>query len=435
MAKNIGLPEKKKTKSRDKLAQAAAEVVAKKATQAAAKKTSYKEQADYRSPASVNRANYLRSQGIDPVLSRKREQREQQAKARLEAARMLMNGAQRRAATSAAAAASTQTKPAAGNAMAGLAADANTTGRLPTGYRWHQQGDRSIAVRDFAHKPLEGVNSTVLQYYNVAQQANEQYGKQYGQTKAELDDLTASYEYARQVVERGNADPAYADAHPEYYLLTGDDPKQNLSGYEKLVAQKQAELGQLDAEFDKADALRPSGMEGMTVRDSDRMQGVYYQRPSILNDPILSPVIDTVDGAYQMLAGGQSLKSMAQEESQNGKEGIGFLRGLGAGAVMGGNQLNDTLLGIAENAVDLTGSWLGKKIDPNWENPITKLREGNQQLGYAAYGDELENATGAEHGPTWPPLEAQLHSRCLWCSLSKLLSTGYGSCLPGLLRM
>ena len=396
MAKNIGLPEKKKTKSRDKLAQAAAEVVAKKAMQAAAKKASYKEQADYRSPASVNRANYLRSQGIDPVLSRKREQREQQAKARLEAARMLMNGAQRRAATSAAAAASTQTKPADGNAMAGLAADANTTGRLPTGYRWHQQGDRSIAVRDFAHKPLEGVNSTVLQYYNVAQQANEQYGKQYGQTKAELDDLTASYEYARQVVERGNADPAYADAHPEYYLLTGDDPKQNLSGYEKLVAQKQAELGQLDAEFDKADALRPSGMEGMTVRDSDRMQDVYYQRPSIWNDPILSPVIDTVDGAYQMLAGGQSLKSMAQEESQNGKEGIGFLRGLGAGAVMGGNQLNDTLLGIAENAVDLTGSWLGKKIDPNWENPITKLREGNQQLGYAAYGDELENATGAE---------------------------------------
>lgn len=272
----------------------------------------------------------------------------------------------------------------------------NQTGRLPVGYHWQKQGDKSVAIRDLAHKPLEGVNSTILQYYDAAQQANEKYGKQYGQKKAELEDLNASYEYAKQVVERGNNDPAYAEKHPEYYLLTSDDPNQNLSGYEKLLAQKQQELDRLNTEFNKVDALRPADMEGMTVRDSTRMQGAYYQRPSVWNDPVLSPVIDTVDGAYQMLTGGQSLKSIAQDEAENGKEGVGFLRSLGAGAVMAGNQLNDTLLGIAENAVDLTGSWLGRKIDPNWENPITKLREGNQQLGYAAYGDELENATGGE---------------------------------------
>lgn len=385
MAKNIKLPEKKKSK----LADAVARVAQKKTEQHRQQSSERRQVTEDLSPAAVNRRNYLRSQGID-LMAQRQEQRDQREQARMEAARMLagtaMAAGARREATALRAYAQGRE----------LAHDASTTGRLPEGYRWYRQGDRSIAVRDFAHKPLDGVSNTILQYYGAAQQANEQYGKQYGQTKTELDDLTASYEYAKQVVERGNADPAYADAHPEYYLLTGDDPNQNLSGYEKLVAQKQQELDRLNTEFNKTDALRPADMEGMTVRDSARMQGAYYQRPSVWNDPVLSPVIDTVDGAYQMLTGGQSLKSLAQEDAQNGKEGIGFLRGLGAGAVMGGNQLNDTLLGIAENAVDLTGSWLGKKIDPNWENPITKLREGNQRLGYAAYGDELENATGAE---------------------------------------
>lgn len=412
MAKNIKLPEKKKSK----LADAAARVAQKKTEQHRQQSSERRQVTEDLSPAAVNRRNYLRSQGID-LMAQRQERRDQREQARMEAARMLagtaMAAGARREATAVRADAMEAASMLAGTSMAAgarreatalradaqgrkLAHDASTTGRLPEGYRWYRQGDRSIAVRDFAHKPLDGVSNTILQYYGAAQQANEQYGKQYGQTKAELDDLTASYEYAKQVVERGNADPAYADAHPEYYLLTGDDPNQNLSGYEKLVAQKQQELDRLNTEFSKVDTLRPADMEGMTVRDSARMQGAYYQRPSVWNDPILSPVIDTVDGAYQMMTGGQSLKSIAQEEAQNGKEGIGFLRGLGAGAVMGGNQLNDTLLGIAENAVDLTGSWLGKKIDPNWENPITKLREGNQRLGYAAYGDELENATGAE---------------------------------------
>ncbi|MBE5801072.1 MAG: hypothetical protein E7319_02180 [Clostridiales bacterium] len=228
MAKNIRLPEKKKTTDRDKLAQAVAAVAARKAeAQAAAKRTISRKQADTRSPASVNRENYLRSQGIDPV----RERQEQRAQARRDAARMLMGAAVRE--TSEAASRIAQRPDGGRHAFANmgatteremphqmartaaptdqmrqrLVADVNATGRLPAGYGWYGTGENAVAAdqRGLVYKPLEGVTAgsraATPAVYGINPDSYLTYMHDYDAWEAERDNLPEAAKRAQEYLQ------------------------------------------------------------------------------------------------------------------------------------------------------------------------------------------------------------------------------------------
>jgi hypothetical protein len=142
------------------------------------------------------------------------------------------------------------------------------TGILPSDYRWLNQGDKAVAVRDFAHKPFEGIESTpkangsitaAMDYEQTINRANEILASpadDYGNTYA---DLYASWLHAKDVVSRGAKDPE--NAPYEYYLLTGDDPNQNIAGME-------AKLDGLNRLYAAAERTRPNNVASKDIRST-----------------------------------------------------------------------------------------------------------------------------------------------------------------------
>lgn len=214
-------------------------------------------------------------------------------------------------------------------------------------------------------------------YRIAAEHANQTYGEQYGKAAYELREANQKLEeYRNKLEEKGRE---------------GDN---RLARLEARAAQKQAAYDEVSAHFDEVDKLRPQGADGLTVRDSTNILLGYYQPPTLLDIPILG---DVFDGAYQMITNNPSLKSQMQRDKLEGNDGIGFLPTVGAGIVQGGNSFNDTLLGAGENVLDLFwDNKLGRIVNPNFKNPFTALREKNAELGRAAFGDALNNATGTE---------------------------------------
>lgn len=169
-------------------------------------------------------------------------QRKQEAQARAEALRHLI-GQKSQAAPS---------KPA--NLLGRrMAAAIEREGRLPEGTRWLNQGDKAVVVRDFAHKPLAGVESAPRanagmnaekDYLEAVGRANEAFVApvdRYGTTYGSMHD---AYTKGKNAVERGETDPEYAAYH--------------------------ARMGEMLAEGDRlheeAEALRPEWMQDETLR-------------------------------------------------------------------------------------------------------------------------------------------------------------------------
>lgn len=169
-------------------------------------------------------------------------QRKQEAQARAEALRQLVGQSTR--------------KPAAQTVSPmerRMAAAIEREGSLPDGTRWLNQGDKAVIVRDFAHKPIAGVESAPRanagmnaerDYRAAVARANEAFVApvdKYGTTYGSMHD---TYMKGKDAVERGETDPEYAAYH--------------------------ARMGEMLAEGDRiheeAEALRPEWMQDETLR-------------------------------------------------------------------------------------------------------------------------------------------------------------------------